>query len=71
MDSSVLGKLLKRFRFDESLEEAVVRSVKYTSNTYTIRRCKNAVAMASQRQDMECQCHACGRCDCQRHQTYQ
>ena len=51
MDSSVLWKLLKRFRFDESLEEAVVQSVKYTSNTYTIRRCKNAVAMASQRQD--------------------
>jgi hypothetical protein len=67
---SVLRKLLKEFRFDESLGEAVVKSVKYTSNTYTIRRCKNAVAMASQCQEMERQCHACGRCDCRHHQTY-
>jgi hypothetical protein len=67
---NVLRKLLSEFGFDESLEEAVVKAVKYTNNTYTIRRCKNALAMASQRLDMKCQCHACGRCDCQRHQTY-
>lgn len=68
----MLGKLLRKFRFDEGLEEAVVKAVKYnvTRNTYTIRRCINALAMASQRQDIKCQCHACGRCDCQRHQTY-
>jgi hypothetical protein len=68
--SSVLKKLLSEFRFDEGLEEAVVEAVKYTNNTYTIRRCKNALAMTSQCQDVKCQCHACGRCDCQRHQTY-
>lgn len=31
--SGGFGKLLKEFRFDEGLAEAVVEAIKYTSNT--------------------------------------